>query len=338
MNYVEWLRVRNCLRCVAIVLAIFVALGVVLRISVNHYMSSEAWIAHMAAQNGAKETNVVLPDGTKRMIIDDPSDQTHIVVDDHGYAGRHVVITEPSRRAHEEHDNVAVGSIHVTESHNGSMTTTVIDTNGSVPMLYYMAVADIVALIVAMVLAAPFAREVDGHLEVALTKPVSRARYAIGAIAADVVGILAASVLTIVALYLCQLLFESARLDFSGVNARAVALGLVAPAAWYALLCAATTWLNRAYIGVLVAALPVALVVGVLTLLEPSNVVARIIHDTAWVLSRLDPWTYVKLTITNHPDNSDAGAATFLWRFPLEILFFVVYSALAVWQWRRVEA
>ncbi|MBV8066683.1 MAG: hypothetical protein JO113_01815, partial [Candidatus Eremiobacteraeota bacterium] len=315
MNYVEWLRIRNCLRVVAIILGIFVVLSLILRVSVNRYMSSEAWIAHMATQNGAKETHLVLPDGTKRMIIDDPSDQTHIVVDDHGYAGRHIVITEPTGRSHEQHDNVAIGSIHVMESRNGAMTTTVIDTNGSVPMIYYMAVADLVALIVAMFLAAPFAREVDGHLEIALTKPVSRARFAIGAIGADIVGIVAASLLTIVALYICQLFFESARLDFSGVNGRAIAMGLVAPIAWYALLCAATTWLNRSYIAVLVAALPVALVLGLLTLLEPSNIVARVLHDAAWVLSRLDPWTYVKVSSDL---NNETGASTFGWRFLLE--------------------
>src|SRR5262249_39339679 len=179
-----------------------------------------------------------LPDGTKRTIWDNAHAQTHVVIDDHGYRGKHIVVTEPASRAHNEHDNVAVGSIHVAESQNGSLSTTVSDTNGSVPMLYYMAFADVVALIVAMCLAAPFAREIDGHLEIALTKPVSRARYALGVIGADVVGIVAASFMTIVALYLCQLLFESARVDFSGVNARAIVMGIAAPLAWYALLIA----------------------------------------------------------------------------------------------------
>ncbi len=100
------------------------------------------------------------------------------------------------------------------ESRHGTMTTTVIDTNGAVPMLYYMLLADIVALIVATILAAPFAREADGHLEIALTKPISKVRYALGAIGADVVGIVAASFITVVAFYLCQLLFESARARF----------------------------------------------------------------------------------------------------------------------------
>ncbi len=97
----------------------------------------------------------------------------------------------------------------------------------------------------ATILAAPLAREIDGHLEIALTKPVSRVRYALGAIGVDAVGIIAASIMTVVAFYLCQLLFESARLDFSGINTRAIAMGIACPLAWYALLCALTTWLHR---------------------------------------------------------------------------------------------
>lgn len=339
MNYVEWLRVRNCLRTVAIVLGILVAVAVILRISANRYMSSEAWIAHFATHKGAKETHLVLPDGTKRMILDNPKEQTRIVLDDHGYAGRHIVVTEPTKRAHEDKSNVAIGSIHLVESRDGSMTTTVIDTNGSVPMLYYMALADVVALIVATILAAPLAREIDGHLEVTLTKPCSRLRYALGAIGADAVGILAASVLTIVAFYLCQLLFESPRLDFSGINARAIAMGVALPLAWYAMVCAATTCLNRSYVAVIGFAWPVALLIGVLTLIPPSNVVALFVHDVAWTLSRLDPLTYVSIgTPAAEGTISYAGDNTFGWRMSAEVLFFVVYGAIAVWRWQRVEA
>lgn len=335
MNYVEWLRVRNCLRVVVIVLAILVALAVILRISLSRNMSGDAWISHFK-EPGTVVTHITLPDGTRRTIWDNPGERTHVVIDDYGYAGKHIVVTEPSSRAHQENDHVNVGSIHVVESHHGALTTTVIDTNGATPMIYYMAVADLMALIVGMVLAAPFAREIEGHLEVALTKPVSRARYALGVIGADCVAILVSSFLTIVALYLCQLLFESGRLDFSGVNARAIAIGVITPLAWYALLCALTTWFHRSYIAVLVAALPVALVIGGLTLLEPSNAVTLVIRDIAWGLSRLNPWTYVQLH--NVGMANDTGAPSFGWRMLIQVTFFVVYSALATWRWQRVEA
>ena len=179
------------------------------------------------------------------------------------------------------------------QSHHGKMTTTVIDTNGAVPMIYYMAIADVFALIIATILAAPLAREIDGHLEVTLTKPISRLRYALGAIGADVVGILAASLMTIVAFYLCQLLFETPRLDFSGVNTRAILMGIAAPLAWYAMLLAATTWFARSYAALLGFAWPVVLFIGLLTLVPTNNVVALFIHDVAWVLSRFDPLSYV---------------------------------------------
>ncbi len=338
MNYVEWLRVRNCLRCVLVVLAILVALGAILRIAVNRYMSSEAWVAHMAMAHDAKETQTTLPDGTKRLIIVDPGDQTRIVVDDHGYAGRHIVITEPSSRAHQEHDHVNVGSLRVTSTQHAGVTTTVIDTNGAVPMLYYMALADLVALIVATVLAAPLAREIDGHLEIALAKPCSRARYALGVVGADVAGILAASVLTVIAFYLCQLLFESPRLDFSGVNMRAVAMGVAMPLAWYAMLCAATTWLHRSWVAVLAFAWPAVALVGILTLIPTASPVALFVHDVAWGLSRLVPLSYVQMAKPDDAGGLSYAGDHFGLRLALEAVFFLVYGALAVWQWQRVEA
>jgi hypothetical protein len=339
MNYVEWLRVRNMLRIVAIVLTILVVVAVILRVSVARYMSPEAWIAHMTLDPGTKVTHTVLPDGTKRMILDDPSNRTHAVIDDRGYAGKHIVITEPAGSSHKNQERVNVGSMQVFESRHGAMKTTVIDTNGAVPMIYYMALADLTGIIVAIILAAPFAREIDGHLEVTLTKPVSRARYALGVIGADVAGILAASTLTIVAFYLCQLLFESPKLDFSGINSRAIAMGIVCPLAWYAMLTAATTWFSRAWIAVLAAALPVAGLIGLLTLVQPVNVVALVVHDVAWVLSRFNPLTYVSMAMpTENGTVSYAGGSDFGFRLSMEIMFFVVYGAIAIWRWQRVEA
>ncbi len=338
MNYAEWLRVRNLLKIVAIVLAILVVLAVILRISFSRYMSPEAWVAHAAMERGTHQTRVTLPDGTKRLILDNPSERTRIVVDDHGYAGRHIVITEPTSSSHSDADHVNIGSIHVMESRRGAMTTTVIDTNGAVPMLYYMFLADIVAVIVATILAAPFAREADGHLEIALTKPISRVRFALGTIGADVAGIVAASFITVVAFYLCQLLFESARVDFSGINMRAIAIGVAAPLAWYAMLCAATTWLHRSYGAVLGFAWPVVILIGVLSIIHPSNVVALFIHDVAWVLAHIIPFSYVQFaSLDSHNALTDVGG-DFARRLSVEILLFVVYGALAIWKWQRLEA
>ncbi len=338
MNYVEWLRVRNLLKITGIILLILLALAIVLRVSVARYMSPDAWVSHMSLDRGSKVQHTILPDGTKQTIIDDPTEQTHVVIDDHGYSGKHIVVTEPTSRAHKEKTNFSVGSIHVMESRNGTVTTTMIDTNGAVPLIYYMALADLVALIVATVLAAPLAREIDGHLEVAMTKPVPRWRYAVGAIGVDAVGITAASAITVIALYVCQLLFESAKLDVSGVNARAIAMGIACPLAWYALLCALTTWLHRSWIAVLAAAIPVAIVVGLLTLVHPTNTVALFVHDIAWVISRFNPMSYVEMATPNGDGTMTYGGSNFGLRMGLQVAFFIVYGAIAVWQWQRVEA
>ncbi len=338
MNYVEWLRIRNLLRVVGIVLLVLVVLAVVLRVSFARYMSPEAWVSQMSADRGTKITRSVLPDGTKRMVLDNPADKTHIVIDDHGYAGKHIVVTEPSKRAHDAHGGMRVGSIVVNDETHDGMTTTDFDTNGSVPMMYYMALADVAALIVATILAAPFAREIDGHLEVALTKPCSRLRYALGIVGVDVVGIVAASVLTVVAFYLCQLLFETARVDFGGINARAIVMGLAMPMAWYAMLCAATTWLKRSYGTVLGFAWPVAIVLAVLASIRADNGVALFIHDVAWVISRIDPLTYVQFAHPHMGGTYDYSGPNFGLRLSIEVALFLFYGALAVWQWQRVEA
>jgi hypothetical protein len=336
MIYVEWLRVRNLLRLVAIVLGILLVLAIVLRISVSRYMSPQTWIHESMAHPGVHVTNTTLPDGTKRTILDEPTQSKHVVIDDRGYSGTHIVVTEPSSQAHHENTNLNVGSVQVIESKHGTVTTTIIDTNSAVPMIYYMALADLVALIVATILAAPFARETDGHLEIALTKPISRVRYALGAIGVDIAGIIAASILTVLTFYICQLLFESPRLDFTGINARAIAMGIVCPLAWYAGLCAATTWLNRGWIAVLAFAWPVVGLLSVLTLVHPINVVALFVRDVAWVLSRLDPLSYVSWA--GPAEIRYTGDTNFGFRLSMQFFFLIVYSALAIFKWRRVEA
>jgi hypothetical protein len=335
MNYIEWLRIRNCLRTVAIILAILVVLAVVLRVSFARYTSPATWVANMTNDPRSKVTHSVVAGGIKRTVIDNPADQTHVVIDDRGSAGSHIIVTEPSSRSHEDSDFSHIGNM-VSSHSSGGITTTVIDTHGSVPMIFYMAVADLVAVIVATILAAPFAREIDGHLEIALTRPCSRLRFALGAVGVDVVGILASSLLTIVALYLCQLLFETWRLDFTGENGLAIVMGVALPLAWYAMLCAATTWLNRSYGAVLGFAWPVTLLITGLTHVQPSNTVAVVVHDVAWGLSRLIPLSYVHLAGTSGVDNY--AGLSFEWRLLAEILFFVVYGAIAIWQWQRVEA
>lgn len=337
MNYVEWLRIRNCLRVIAIILAILVLLAVVLRISFARYLSPEAWISNMSSEPGTKTTQSLLPDGSKQIVIDNPREGVHAVITDRGAAGKHIVVTEPSGRA-QQHDAMSIGSTVITKNTNGSMTTVTLNSNGVVPLGDYIGLGWVVALIVATILAAPFAREIDGHLEVAMTKPIARSRYALGAIGIDIVGMLIASLLAMLAFYLCQALFETPRLSLGGVNAHTVLMSIACPLAWYAMLCAATTWLHRSYGTVLGFAWPAAVLIGVLAALTPSNAVLSFIHDIAWVISHIDPLTYVSLSDHHSDVSTTYMGLNFTQRLSAEILLFLVYGALAVWQWQRVEA
>lgn len=338
MNYVEWLRVRNCVRVTAIILGVLIFLAIVLRISLARYMSPEEWVRHVSLDPGSTETHVTLPDGTKRTIIDDPSERTRVVMDDHGNAGTHIVITEPTSHARHEHDRIMLGSISVNESSRGRVTTTVVDTNGAVPMLYYMGLADFFALIVATILAAPLAREVNGHLEFALTKPISRARYALAAIGADVAGILVVSVMTVLAFYCCQLMFGTWRLDLSGVNTRAIVMGAACPLAWYATVLVASTWASRGYLAAMLLTPLVAILAAIFAAVHPDNVVALLLHDIGTAINHLDPLAYVSFAGFSDHGEIDTADPTFGFRLGMQVVFFVAYSALALWRWQTVEA
>lgn len=340
MTYVEWLRVRNCLRTLAIILGVVIVIVLVLRISYNDYITQDdKLIAHAKLQPGTTVTHTVLPDGTKRTTVNDPKDQTTIVIDNHGLNGRHVTITEPASHADKHEHRAVIGSVVWNETRSGNKAITTVDTNGAVPFLFYMGFADIVALIIATLLAAPFARESDGHLEYALTKPVSRERFAIGAIAVDLAAIVAASVLTIVALIICQAMFEIPTFDFSGVNINAIFMGIAAPFAWYALLVAATASMKRGYGAILGFAWPVAILITVFGAVSlGDSIVGELIHNVCWLISRFIPLSYMSFTVNENSAGQFVTPTNFGLRISIEVALFIIYSALAVFQWRRVEA
>jgi hypothetical protein len=366
MNYVEWLRVRNCLRVVAIALGVLVLGGIVTRIAVNKYLQYDTWITHFQHDAGATTSQTTLPDGTVRITIDDPRQQTRVVIDDHGIAGKHITITEPIGRyiidngssvrsgsggpnvnvnGHSDitlgpGDHISVGSLRMSDRRQGKFKVVTIDTNAATPIGYYLALADFAALIVATALAAPLAREADGHLEISLTKPASRTRFALGAIGVDIAGIVCASAMTIVALLVIQALFEVPHIDLGGIGGDALVMAVALPAAWYAMLCSATTSMRRGYGAVLGFAWPIAILVVVFANIQPGDsLVLAAIRDAFWVVSRIDPLAYpasLGATATAVAHGTAVPGATL--RLAAELALFVVYGALAIVQWRRLEA
>jgi len=340
MTYVEWLRIRNLLRITAIVFAALILLAIVLRLAFVHNGPYEAMVSHAMSDPNTKVTHTTLPDGTPRTILDNPVDKTHIIIDDHGYAGKRIVITEPAH-GHDTNDREQVGSVHVDETHSSRSVTTTIDTNGTTDFSTYAGIACFISLILATILGAPFAREADGHLEITLTKPVSRERFALAILGVDALGIVAGWALTIIVAIIIESIFEIPRFGWGPNTALFLASALLLPLAWYALLVALTSSMKRGYGAVQGLAWPVALVITALASIRLSDTpLAQAIHNLFWVISRIDPLTYGSFkgsvsanggTVMTH--SSDLAA-----RIVILTVLMIVYGALAVMQWRRVEA
>jgi hypothetical protein len=340
MTYVEWLRVRNVLRCVAIILAVLIVVSLVLRISFNKYMNDDEIIRHISTQPGTTISHTVLPDGTKRTIIKDPKEDTTATIDDVGGGGRQIVVDEPQSRKHDTAEHVTVGSVEVNTVNRGDRAITTINTNSSVPFIYYMFAADCIAFFIATFLAAPFARENDGHLEIALTKPISRTALALQTMGVDLIGIVLSSLMTIAAFIICQSMFEIPHFTFDGVNWQSILMGIAFPFAWYALLVACTSSMKRGYGAILGLAWPVAILLVILNVIPwGDSLLGQLVHGIFWTISRLSPLSYIDSRISvNHASGELLGRPNFLLRLGIETLLFLVYSALAVFQWRRVEA
>ena len=201
---------------------------------------------------------------------------------------------------------------------------------------YFVIVGAVVAMIVATVLGAPFARENDGHLEVAFTKPVDRTGLALRTIGVDVAGIVAAFPLGVVFGIIAHTIFYPPDITFHFGDAIALVLGILAPLAWYAMLAAATASLKRGYGAILGIAWPVAALVAGLGFVDGrGDPMLTLLHDTFWALSRVDPLAYIHLaTVAEGQTVLDPA-----WLFQLTMLAALAlgYGALAVVQWRRVE-
>jgi hypothetical protein len=341
MTYVEWLRVRGTLKWTAIVLGVILLLTAIVRIvliGVAH--DPMAWIVKMQHDPYTKVSESVLPDGTRRLVLDNRRDGERVVIDDEGWRGKHIVITDTSGRHQQQIQGFESGVGFNVNSHaTPAGTVTVIDTNGETKFDSYVAFGCVIALIVATMLGAPFAREGDGHLEIALTKPIGRTAFAALTMAVDAAGIAAAVGIGIVFAIGMQALFEMPHISFGIVDAVALAIALLAALAWYAMLAAATASLRRSYGAIQGFAWPVALIVLALTALPQTTLLFTAIHDAAWLLSRIDPLAYAHfraggLTIDGHP----VLQTPWLGQITALAALTAGYGVLAAFQWHRAEA
>lgn len=352
MNYVEWLRVRGCLKWTAIVLVVCVAFVLFARftyVDIRPHAAgfSGVFIADKDLpdfERNSQQTQSKLADGTMRTVIDNPGEGIRVTIDDHGYWGKHVEIFEKNPPSGAHAKKISFADIHAQRFMVPGGSLVKIDTGGLVPedLNYYFVIATIAALIVATILGAPFARENEGHLEVALTKPISRVGLGLQTIATDFGGIIAAFVMAVIFLMIGHTIFEAPNYTYGPTDTIVIVIGLLGAFSWYALLNASTASMKRAYGGVLGVAWPVALgLSGIAHAPLGDSPLAGFIRSTGSTLAWLFPTTYLHLASMSGIGSEHGVAPSSLPPQTVIVILAVlalVYGAAAIYQWRRVEA
>lgn len=337
MNYVEWLRVRNTVRRIGIVLGVMLVLGLGARIWLGfEFGSDQSIIDRIQKDPGTSVTHTVYQ-GQQRTIIVNPREHVRVTIDDRADGGRSITIVEPKS---DEDDQIPhmIGSVSIKSTSGPVTRTTIIDTNGTVPLAFYLAFAYIVGLIVATIFGAAFARENNGHLEIAFLRPISRELLALEMMGADLAGIVAAEILTVIALIVGQSFFEFPHVDLSGVTLTFLTFVVLVPLAWYMFLNAASASLKRGAGAVIGFSWPVCAVIIVLAHLNLHGTsLGQAIHAIAMALASIVPLNYAALTFAD-PVRQAAQSITYQQHLIIPALLVIVYGALAIVQWRRVEA
>jgi len=338
VNYVEWLRVRNALRVTAICLGVSIVIAIIVRISIAaQFGGYRDFVGTIGSEKDTVTTHSVV-DGYDRTTMTNAREHATVVIEDQPDGSKVIQITRTGRFGDESGmQNIGGFGVNVSMTQSGGVEKTTVQTNRPIPFAIYLGIASVIGLVVATVLGAPFARENDGHLEFAFLKPVARTQNALGAIGADCAGILASMVITIVAFAIMHLFFEVPHFDFSGINTTVIPLAIVLPLSWYALLNASTASLKRGAGVILGLAWPAAFVSGTLAKLNlGTSMVGQTFHAIFWGISRIFPLTYV--SFEGHDSDIGALGPKLLASSAILAGLFLVYGALAIVQWRRVEA
>ncbi|HTU82362.1 MAG TPA: hypothetical protein VMF61_09540 [Candidatus Acidoferrales bacterium] len=337
MDYVEWLRARCALKWTAIVLGAIVVLAAIARIAVwQTHDNVLSWAESQERDPDAKRTETTLPDGTHRTEYVNARTGVRVTVLDRGWNGKEITVYDPSGR--NDRDVAVAGPVRVTELPHGRGSLISVRTDQPESFAHFFALGCFVALVVATCLGAPLARENDGHLETAFTKPIERSALALRIFAADAVAVVGTFAMGTVTAVVAQILFQRPNYVFGWSESVALAVALLGVLAWYAMLTGATASVRRGY-GVIVGlAWPVAL--GVLGLASADslggNPILLALHQGARVLNVLNPLGYM-----HFGDDVGAGPAilTGLWvKIAVLAALLVAYGLAAIVQWRRVEA
>jgi hypothetical protein len=278
--------------------------------------------------------------------VDDPVKHIHAVSVVHG-THMHIDIFEPSKSRKSETDRVNAGPVSINDiTGKNGIEHTIINTGtpGPLPIDFLFLSSLLLGLVVASMLGGVLSKENDEHLELAWTKPVSRESYAVSAFAVDIVTIVIAQILWAIMALLCVLLFFVPQLTFDSDSALHIGLAFLAPIAWYAALTGWSASLKRGPglvigLGWLFGSIVPGIAAALTGATHPLLVAIR---SVLLGFTYIDPLVYVHVQGSNgfqlsttgggpfHPTASAACAAL--------ALLTIFYLALALAQWRRVEA
>jgi hypothetical protein len=341
--YAEVLRGMRALRVIAIILGIFLAIAIVVRLWALSEHDPAAVAIAMQSSATAHVTTKTLADGTIETTVNDPVKNIHAVIDRHGRLF-HMDATMPSSDPM-SHNNFSLGRSSIDRNQRSGMTHVVLthDVTANIPVAMLFAIAEVIALITATMLGGVLAKENDGHLELAWTKPVSRDRLALASIATDMVTIVVSQFAAILLILIVCAMFVWPTFYADAYTLLAITLALLGPLAWYACLTAFSASLKRGLgmvcgLGWLAALAIPGIAEGTAS---SSSDIGRAIHWIFQPLAYIDPIEYVHLSFHGSAGMSGMqvtplgplGISTVLL-----LALTIVYLSLAVLQWRRVEA
>jgi hypothetical protein len=341
VTYVEWLRVGTTLKRTAITLGIIFLIAVAARIWLSVYgpVDAMSYVGMLQRDPASHVTTTTLPDGSRQTIVDNPAQGVHVVAVDLG-KGHEIVHITNSKATGRQH--IAVfgnGDVNTTRNGTGSETTIETDNADTGSSALEFGIAGFVALIAGMILAGCFSRENDGHLEIAMTKPVSRTTLAIQTMLVDCVGIVAVWVMSAIAMYALQALFLGFHFGVTGRDWLLAVVVVLGAIAWYALLCCSTASLKRNYGIILGTAWIVGQLIPVVSQIDDNAPqLFLLLRTIARPLSWIDPFTYARISIVMPSAAHAMHAPPYQVDIPVLVALSLVYAACAIVQWRRVEA
>ncbi|HLI95697.1 MAG TPA: hypothetical protein VKT72_06370 [Candidatus Baltobacteraceae bacterium] len=343
--FVEYLRALRSMRVVGIILGVLLLMAIIARLT-THLDQPGTYFGNLEKSPTAHVTRTTLPDGSVRTVLVDPARNIHAVSVVRG-VHLHIDIVEPSSARKSETDHFSAANFSVSDvDKKGGMEHIVVNTNqsGDVPVGILLLTSIIMGFVVASMLGGVLSKENDGHLELAWTKPISREQYAVSAFGVDLVAIVVSQLLWCVMALLALLLFFMPHLTWEKDAALHIGLAFLGPISWYAALNGWSASVKRGP-GVVIGLgwLFGWMVPGIAAATGGvSYPLVAAIHVVAQAVSYIDPLTYVGF----HSSGIQVSAVNNAGSEPIRLAVSVaalaaltiLYLALAVAQWRRVEA